>query len=329
MPFIVLHQALYESIVMGNLLNTPVLARLTALSPTCTSGCCFVMSFVIIDLRLSWYRRQSLPAVTEVTVENHDEFRKADKIVAVLYVPTSTDVPAPEFSATAEKHRDSYLFGLSTDKDAFNLAGVDPPALVLYRQFDEPRVLYPYPVASASVEDVEQWIADLSIPYLDEVGAENYALYADSGKPLAYVFVDPSDEHTKDHLDALKLVATKYHRYVNFVWIDATKFGDHAKALNLMEEKWPAFVIQDLDKQLKFPYDQSNPLVPEKVDEMVEAFRAGKLEPQLRSQPVPEVQDEPVFNLVGKQFEEIVFDDDRDVFVEFYATWSVRSFYMT
>jgi len=252
---------------------------------------------------------------------NQDEFRTADRMVVILYVPTSTDLPAPQFSATAEKLRDLYLFGVSTDKEAALMAGVSPPSIVLYRQFDEPRVLYTYPVASATVEDLEQWIDDLSIPYFDEVGAENYPLYADSGKPLAYLFVDPSDEHLKDLLATFKSIARKHHRYVNFVWIDAIKFADHAKALNLMEPKWPAFVIQDLGQQLKYPYDQSIPFVPEKVDEMVEAFREGNLKPQLKSQPVPEVQDEAVFNLVGKQFDEVVFNDGRDVFVEFYASW--------
>lgn len=54
---------------------------------------------------------------------------------------------------------------------------------------------------------------------------------------------------------------------------------------------------------------------------MLNEFLDGKLEPQLKSQPIPETQDEPVFELVGKQFEEVVFDDEKDVFVEFYATW--------
>ncbi|EEB87466.1 hypothetical protein MPER_15173, partial [Moniliophthora perniciosa FA553] len=39
------------------------------------------------------------------------------------------------------------------------------------------------------------------------------------------------------------------------------------------------------------------------------------------SERIPEKQDEPVFVLVGKQFEEVVFDDSKDVFVELSATW--------
>jgi protein disulfide-isomerase A1 len=59
----------------------------------------------------------------------------------------------------------------------------------------------------------------------------------------------------------------------------------------------------------------------DKVEEMVESYIAGTLQPELKSKPIPETQDGPVFELVGKQFDEIVFDDSRDVFVEFYASW--------
>lgn len=260
-----------------------------------------------------------------MTKENHEEFRKADSVVAILYSSTTSDAPAPQFSATAEKLRDEYLFGIATDEEALIVGGVAPPALILYRSFDEPRLEYPYPIASAEVKDIEQWIQSLSIPYLAQLSGETYSMYADSGKPLAYLFVDPSTDDYESHIDALRPIAKKHHDALNFVWIDAIKFGDHAKALNLPVPTWPAFVIQDLEKQLKFPYDQSTDVVPEKVEEMVASYVAGELVPQLQSQPIPETQDEAVFTLVGKQFDEVIFDDSRDVFVEFYATWSVSS----
>lgn len=270
---------------------------------------------------ISYMIKQSLPAVSEVTKENFDEFKKADKLVAVAFLPSSTDSPAPEFSATANKHRDDYLFGLSTDAEVAAAADVTPPAIVVFRSFDEPKTLYPYPISSAQVADLESWIGDLSVPLLDEVGAENYQAYASSAKPLAYLFVDPTDEKHDEYIKSLKPVAAKYKGKVNFVWIDAIKYADHARALNLAEAKWPAFVIQDLEKQLKYPYDQHKEWTAEVSDEQVELFLENKLEPELKSQPIPEVQDEPVFDLVGKQFDEIVFDEQRDVFVEFYASW--------
>lgn len=250
-----------------------------------------------------------------------DEFKKADKVVAIAFLDSANDEPAAEFNATANKHRDDWLFGVAIDKEVHEAAGVKPPAVVLYRSFDEPSTEYPYPVKSLTSEDLENWIKELSVPLLDQVSGENYQIYAQSGKPLAYLFLDPTDEKHDSYIDAVKPVAAKYKGKVNFVWIDAIQFGDHAKALNLNEAKWPGFVIQDLTKQLKYPYDQSLTVTAEAVDDLVAKYVAGELEPTLKSQPIPDSQDESVFNIVGKQFEEVVFDDSKDVFVEFYATW--------
>nr|BAH80467.1 putative protein disulfide isomerase [Lentinula edodes] len=270
---------------------------------------------------ISYMVKQSLPAVTELTLSNIEEFKAADKFVAVAYVSSTTDAPAVAFNQVAETHRDDFLFGLSTDPDVIAAEAVTPPAVVVYRSFDEPRVVYPYPILDAKPEDFEEWMADLSIPVIDEVSSDNYAVYASSTKPLAYVFLDPTAENKEEIIASVRPVAEEYKSKVNFVWIDAIKFGDHAKALNLQEPKWPSFVIQDLEKQLKYPLDQSKEVSTESVKDWTKQFVSGELKPELKSQPIPEVQDESVYNLVGKEFEEVVFDDSKDVFVEFYASW--------
>ncbi|KAF7292446.1 Protein disulfide isomerase [Mycena chlorophos] len=270
---------------------------------------------------IAYMAKQALPAVAEVTAANLEEFQEADKVVAIAYVSSPTDVPAAAFSATAEKHRDDWLFGLSTDPAAAKAAKVTPPAVVVYRAFDEPSVTYPFPIADAQPSDFEDWIKELSIPVLDQVTSENYALYGHSPKPLAYIFMDPTADYVDSTLEAIRPVAAKYHSKLNFVWIDAVKYGDHAKALNLNEVKWPAFVVQDLGKQLKYPFDQVNAVEPVGIEAHVVAFLDGQLEPSLKSQPIPAEQLENVYDLVGKEFERIVFDDSKDVFVEFYASW--------
>ena len=108
--------------------------------------------------------RQSLPAVSDVTKDNFEEFKKADKIVAVAFVASNTDVPAPEFSSTANKHRDDYLFGLSVDAETAEAAGVTPPAIVLYRAFDEAETPYPYPAGSVSSEDLSEPFFSSTLP---------------------------------------------------------------------------------------------------------------------------------------------------------------------
>ncbi|KAJ7749088.1 protein disulfide isomerase [Mycena maculata] len=270
---------------------------------------------------IAYMIKQSLPAVTDVTAANLEEFQQADNLVVVAYIASPTDAPAAEFSVTAEKHRDDYLFGISTDKDAIAAAKVEVPSVVVYRKFDEPKVVFPFPIRDTTAADLEDWIKELSVPTLTEVSSENYGTYAASTKPLAYLFIDPTSATKEEEIALVRPIASKYKSKMNFVYIDAIKFGDHAKALNLAEPKWPSFVIQNLQKSFKFPYDQSKELTEEGVESWVKAYLDGDLKPQLKSEPIPEVQDENVYNLVGKEFEAVVFDDAKDVFIEFYASW--------
>lgn len=57
------------------------------------------------------------------------------------------------------------------------------------------------------------------------------------------------------------------------------------------------------------------------VKEFVRDFKSGSLQPFLKSEPVPAENNEPVKVLVGKNFNELVLDNDNDVLVEFYAPW--------
>jgi len=91
---------------------------------------------------ISYMVKQSLPAVTTVTADKFDEFKKADKMVLVAFVDDESSAPATVFKSAAEEHRDDYLFGLSTDVEVLKAAGVTAPAIVLYRSFDEPTVTF-------------------------------------------------------------------------------------------------------------------------------------------------------------------------------------------
>jgi protein disulfide-isomerase A1 len=219
--------------------------------------------------------------------------------------------------------REEYLFGQTTDEAAIQAAGVKPPAVVLYKTFDEGRVdLASAEVASATTESLTAFIKGNSVPLLDQISGENYAIYATSGLPLAYLFLDPEDPKKDEYINELMPIAKEHKGAVNFVWIDAVKFVEHAKSLVLTEPKWPSFVIQDPKSQLKYPLDQSIAPTHQVVNQMMSEFVAGRLEPKLKTEPVPESQDQfAYYKVVGTTFEEVVLDNEKDVFVQFSAPW--------
>ena len=85
--------------------------------------------------------------------------------------------------------------------------------------------------------------------------------------------------------------------------------------------KWPAFAIQDPQANKKYPYSQDKEITEKDIGEFVDEFVAGNIEPSIKSEPIPEMQEGPVTVVVANNFEEIVMDSDKDVLLEFYAPW--------
>lgn len=213
------------------------------------------------------------------------------------------------------------MFGHATDPALAEAAGVSQPAVVVYRAFDEPKVVYSGSASSIDEATFGTWLKANAVPLLEEVNGENYSVYADTGRPLAYLFVDPIYEGKDALIESFKPLAKEYAGKINFAWIDANRFAEHGKSMNLAVGKWPAFVVQEISTQMKYPFDQSKEFSAETVAPFLKEYAAGKLEPSLRSQPIPETQEGPVFTLVTMEFEQVVFDDSKDILVEFYAPW--------
>jgi len=61
-------------------------------------------------------------------------------------------------------------------------------------------------------------------------------------------------------------------------------------------------------------------LTVDNIGSFLDDVLAGNIKPHLKSEPVPESQG-PVTVVVGSQFDEIVNDSTKDVFVKYYAPW--------
>ncbi|RQM06990.1 hypothetical protein DH86_00000132 [Scytalidium sp. 3C] len=261
--------------------------------------------------------KQSLPAVSIVTADTLEDFKTADKVVLVAYFASDDKTSNTTFTSVAEKLRDDFLFGASNDAAVAEAEGVSFPSVVLYKSFDDGKAVFTKAFEAA---EIETFAKTASIPLIGEVGPETYAGYMASGLPLAYIFAKTEEERT-ELSDALRDIAKKHQGSISFATIDAAAFGAHAGNLNLKADVFPAFAIQDTVNNKKYPYDQDKEITAETIGEFVQAYADGKIEPSIKSEPLPENQDGPVTIIVAKNYDEIVLDDSKDVLVEFYAPW--------
>ncbi|KAE9981994.1 hypothetical protein BLS_006746 [Venturia inaequalis] len=266
---------------------------------------------------VSFMTKQSLPAVSVLEKSTLEDFKTADKVVLVAYFAANDKASNETYTAVADSLRDDYLFGATNDEALAKAEGVKFPSIVLYKSFDEGKNIF---TEKFDKEAIEKFTKSAATPLIGDVGPETYSAYMAAGIPLAYIFAETLEERESLSKD-LKEIAEKHKGKINFATIDAKAFGQHAGNLNLEADKWPAFAIQETVKNQKFPFDQSNKLTAQTVGKFVDDFVAGKIDPSIKSEPVPETQDGPVTIVVAKNYDEIVLDDKKDVLIEFYAPW--------
>ena len=118
--------------------------------------------------------KQALPAVSVLTSESLEEFKTADKVVAVGFFEADDKASNTSFTEVAESLRDDYLFGATNDAKLAKAEGVKAPAIVLYKSFDEGKDTFE---EKFDKDSISKFIKTAAIPLVGEVGPETYAGY--------------------------------------------------------------------------------------------------------------------------------------------------------
>ena len=263
---------------------------------------------------VKFMKKQAAPAV--VSLKNSDElkkFRDSEDVVVVGFFKDDKSEAATAYAVVAEQMRADYSFASVSDIPSSYKDG----NVVLFKKFDEGEVEYPEKLVT--VESLAKFVARESIPLTAEIGPENYAKYIESGIPMAYFFY--ADEKQKEQFTpALQAAAKAVKGKVNIVFINGALYGQHAEVLNLAQE-WPAFAIHDMNADTKYPLAKTEKITAESLTKHMEAFVAGSLKPNFKSEPIPKDDSQPIRTLVHDNFDQIAMDKSKDVLVEIYAPW--------
>lgn len=245
-----------------------------------------------------------------------------ESILAVAYINPTDTVTLDQWSELSDRLHADYAFAYVTDPSFAKAQKITEfPTIHLYKHFDDLQDTY-----TGSISDVEDFIKLNAVPLLDSIRPETFMDYVDAGRPLVFLFSD-SDEMQQELHQRLLPLAKAYKGKFSFAHIDATEYISHAEFLSLKPNEWPAMGIHNFKTGARFPFDQQGELALQDVDE-IESFlnkvHANEVKPVYKSQapPSPEkTKEDPVKVVVGDDFEKVVMDRSKDVFIEIYAPW--------
>ncbi|CAL8356526.1 unnamed protein product [Boreogadus saida] len=271
---------------------------------------------------VNWLKKRTGPAVTSLTEVTEAEAMIANNEVAIIgFFKDAESEDAKAFERAAESI-DEIPFAVTSDEAIFSKFEVSKDGIVLFKKFDEGRNTFD---GEMTKENILAFIKTNQLPLVIEFTEQTAPkIFGGEIKSHILMFVPKTAADFEAKMTEFKKAAEGFKGKILFIFIDS-EVEDNQRILEffgLKKEECPAIRLITLeDEMTKFKPD-SELIDAESIVAFCTRFTEGKLRPHLMSQDIPEDWNKtPVSVLVGKNFEEVVFDPTKNVFVEFYAPW--------
>ncbi|KAF6095992.1 prolyl 4-hydroxylase subunit beta [Phyllostomus discolor] len=248
-------------------------------------------------------------------------FKNGDTASPREYTGDVESDAAKQFLLAAEAV-DDIPFGISSSSDVFSKYQLAKDGVALFKKFDEGRNDFEGEVTKEKLLDfIKHNQLPLVIEFTEQTAPK---IFGGEIKTHILLFLPKSVSDYAGKLSDFKKAAENFKGKILFIFIDS----DHADNQRILEffglkkEECPAVRLITLEEEMTKYKPESNELTADKITDFCRRFLEGKVKPHLMSQELPEDWDKhPVKVLVGKNFEEVAFDEKKNVFVEFYAPW--------
>ncbi|KVI08228.1 disulfide isomerase [Cynara cardunculus var. scolymus] len=284
---------------------------------------------------VTYLKKQTGPASKEIkTAEDADRLIDGKKIFIVGIFPKFSGEEFENFLIVAEKLRSDYDFGHTTNAELIHRgeSSVSKATVRLLKPFDELFVDF----KNFEVDALEKFIEEGSIPLVtlfdqnpdnqpflnkyfgspDEKSKYNEIAGLYKGKGLKFLLGDVLASESAFQV-------TNYLPHNHIYWSISVLISTHIliflddQFFGLTEDQAPVLVVQN-NKGLKF----INPNVEiDQIAPWLKSYVDGKLKPSIKSEAIPETNDEPVKVVVAKSLRDMVLDSKKNVLLEIYAPW--------
>lgn len=277
------------------------------------------------DEIVNWVLKKSGPAAATVkTVEEAEALVQEHKVVVFGFFDDAESEHAKTFLSVAGTV-DEHPFVIVHEKDVHAKYEASHGSIILFKQFDEGKALFDGDATNE--EDIKKFLLAQSLPLIVEFNHESaQKIFGGDIKNHLLIFVSKEAGHFEKYVEDAKDIAKKYRNEMLFVTIN-TDEEDHKRILDFFgmeKEEIPSMRLIRLEENMAKYKPAVADLSAANIESFVQAYLDGSLKQHLLSQKLPEDWDKnPVKVLVAANFDEVVFDTEKDVLVEFYAPWWV------
>lgn len=271
---------------------------------------------------VAWLIKKTGPAAAELeTVEATEKAIEDAQVYVVGFFKDRESELAKAFMAAANSV-DEYQFGVTSSEEVAAKYEAKDGQIWLFKKFDDGKALFE---GEATEEAVKKFILGESMPLVVEFNHDSaQRIFGGEIKSHLLLFLSKEAGDIEKYATPAKEVAKQHRGNVLFVSINADE-EDHQRILEffgMKKEEVPAMRLIRLEEDMAKYKPENNDLSVESITKFVQAYVDGKLKQHLLSQDLPEDWDKtPVKTLVASNFDEIAFDKNKDVLVEFYAPW--------
>lgn len=271
---------------------------------------------------VTYLKKQSGPASTEIkSIEDAGELIVDNKIAVVGIFPEFSGEKFENFTTLSEKLRSDYEFGHTLEAKHLPRgdSSLSEPTVRLFKPFDELVVDF----QDFNVDTLEKSVEEASIPTVTLFNKDpsNYPLimkFFNSPNAKGLLFMNFSSDLFDAFKSKLHDVAMQFKgQGIIFLMGDVETSAQAFQIYGLKEEHVPLILIQTTDGQ---KYLKTH-VEPDHIAPWVKDYKDGNVQPFIKSEPVPEVNTEPVKVVVGDSFVDMVSKSKKNVLIEFYAPW--------
>ncbi|NXG99608.1 PDIA2 isomerase, partial [Loxia leucoptera] len=273
---------------------------------------------------LRWMQRRAGPSATLLQdTDTIAAFINSQDLVAIGFFKDLKGESAQAFFEVAAEMVD-LMFGVAEAPELFQAYGLSDDTVCLFKKFDERQTNFPVdPARGLDTAELRRLLHVHSLQLVMEFTSEtSNQIFSAKIPHHMLLFLNKSSPEQLSLRDSFRAAAGDFRGEVLFVVVDVTGHGaDVLPFFGMTAADAPTMRLVKMKNNRKYQMEQDN-FSDSAIRTFIQAVLDGKVKPHLLSAEPPEDWDtQPVKVLVGKTFEQVAFDETKNVFVKFYAPW--------